>query len=561
MTRPAAVSRIEGDPARWCVGWCPVRIATEAVVWRPVSRDGSTWRWDGRAWVRDERLPRGVQPWEHRHGPGDDGGDVFELPAHGADVPSPDSRPRGVVAPLVQLGAELPPVEGEDSQGDASTGAALDATPANEGHAPAADEPVAAVEHQAEPVAAVPYVPPQSVPYVPPRAPARPRYAPREPLPDDARTVREALRDPLQLARALGFCEGRAGWGKGATWRTIAGGVQVLCPAHQERSPSCSITRGDDGTVRVRCFGCDLAGDALHLVAAVHGLDVRAHFRHVLGAAADIAGVRLDDASRRAATPPPRRVPPPAPPPPVDAVSPDAFAELARVLFEACSLDAPDAGDVRAYLDGRGILGGALADGWGALPSSLRAQGDVRARIVASVGVEVWERSGLAHPCDGDRFAYGSTHRVCIPWRDVDGRITWLQRRAPGTVDGPRYVAPRGVEPSAPYGAAQLAALDSDAPVAVVEGAVDALALRAALAVDGRAVAVLAVPGVAGWRRGWSALVHGRAVAVASDDDAAGDRFAAQLGAELAGVATAVERWRPVEGKDWSEAWQRRRTG
>lgn len=575
----ATAAHVEGDPAGWCAGWCPVRLATEALAWRPLTRERRGWRsWrsDGRGgWVASDALPRGFDPWEHRHGPVDVEGpeysrEVFEVPAKGDDV---------------EAAAELPPVEGEDApQGDgAELGAErveaaehhdpapaelapLDGPDPSRG-APGDGEQLGAVEATPNPAPSAPlaaYVPPRSIPSPswPSRPQGRPRPVMRAELPDDARAVREALRDPEQLARALELCEGRCGWGKGATWCRVAGGVLVQCPAHGDRSPSCSITRGPDGTVRVRCFGCDLAGDVFHLVAAVHGLDVRHNFADVLGAAARIAGVYIEAPGARRAAPssPPRRAPPPPPPEEPDGLDVDTFAELARVLFDACPLDGPDAGDVRAYLDARRILEDARRDAWGALPSTERGRGDVRARIIAAVGLDAWTRSGLAHPRDLDRWCWGSTHRLVIPWRDVDGRVTWLQRRAVADVKGPRYVAPRGLEPSAPFGAEQLGALPLDAPVAVVEGAVDALSLRAAVALDGGSVAVLAAPGVQGWRKPWCALLHGRPVALAPDNDAAGDRFAAELGAELARVALKVERWRPAGGaKDWSEAWNTER--
>lgn len=586
------------DVETWADGWCPVRDDTEALTWRPVTREARglrTWVRDtaAGAWVSDEALPRGVRPWAHRHGPVDTvprPAPVFELPAKGDDVPALDAPDPGRWAfdPAALRG----PIEGEDARRAAVTSSApapgpfvqpsdgdpIDAPPAE--HAPdahqlgaelAADDGPAgdpsrgapddapAAEH-----APAPFVPWQSAPFpalTSSRGPGR-RYAPREPLPDDAAAVRRALVEPEAVAAALGLCEGVQGWGRGAGWTRIAGGVLVQCPAHGDRTPSCSVTRGPDGTLRVRCFGCDLAGDALHLVAAVYGLDARAHFVRVLEHAAHLAGVRLSTPGDRAPVAPPPRKPAPTPDPAPSnaALAPDVFAALVRALLAAAPLDGPHAADVRAYLDARGILDAARADGWGALPSGMVAQGDVRARIVAAVGVETWEASGLAHPRDPLMFAWGSSHRVVIPWREVDGSPTWLQRRAVGRFDGPRYVAPAGTSPAAPYGAHQLAAVPLDAPAALVEGAVDALALRAACEVDGSPFAVLGLPGVKGWRRPWGALLAGRPVAIALDGDAAGNAAADVIARELAGLASNVNRWRPAGGaKDWGEAWEQRK--
>ena len=62
----------------------------------------------------------------------------------------------------------------------------------------------------------------------------------------------------------------------------------ACCPAHDESNPSCSVTIGPDGTLRWRCFGCSAGGNALHLVAVVHGLDIKRDFPRVLRAAAEI---------------------------------------------------------------------------------------------------------------------------------------------------------------------------------------------------------------------------------------------------------------------------------
>ena len=49
------------------------------------------------------------------------------------------------------------------------------------------------------------------------------------------------------LARLIGVKETANGW-------------QSLCPAHEDRNPSLSITRGDDGRVLLKCFtGCTVA--------------------------------------------------------------------------------------------------------------------------------------------------------------------------------------------------------------------------------------------------------------------------------------------------------------
>src|SRR5262245_24961753 len=78
--------------------------------------------------------------------------------------------------------------------------------------------------------------------------------------------VKRALDDPRGLCERLGLAE-RA--------RNQRGGVTILCPWHAEKTPSCSVRVGKQGTIMVRCHACGASGDALSLVAVARGLDVR----------------------------------------------------------------------------------------------------------------------------------------------------------------------------------------------------------------------------------------------------------------------------------------------
>lgn len=106
---------------------------------------------------------------------------------------------------------------------------------------------------------------------------------------DVAFELRRRLADPVRLVEALGLTE-RA--------QRQARGLHILCPWHAERSPSCSVLEGEDGTVRVHCFGCDKSGNALHLIAARWGWNMMGDFPRVLEEAARMAGVRLEDLRR-----------------------------------------------------------------------------------------------------------------------------------------------------------------------------------------------------------------------------------------------------------------------
>ena len=101
----------------------------------------------------------------------------------------------------------------------------------------------------------------------------------------DVAELRKRLTDPRHLCASLGLLDGYK------PGRQAGGGLLIRCPAHGERHPSCSVRRGRDGTIQVRCFSCDFGGDALSLVAAARGLDPRRQFGAVLSEAARLAGL------------------------------------------------------------------------------------------------------------------------------------------------------------------------------------------------------------------------------------------------------------------------------
>jgi len=127
-------------------------------------------------------------------------------------------------------------------------------------------------------------------------------------LTDHAREVRSLLADPGRLCAGLGLDRGAL---------RQASGLLICCPVHGDRNPSCSVTNGPDGTIRVKCFACDWRGDALHLIGAVRGLDTHLadQFREIMAEGATIGGDhRLADEILDGRPMPDRpRVPPPAP--------------------------------------------------------------------------------------------------------------------------------------------------------------------------------------------------------------------------------------------------------
>lgn len=376
-------------------------------------------------------------------------------------------------------------------------------------------------------------------------------------LPDDAAEVRAALCDPRGLCDALGLLEGPRSWSRQAR------GLLVRCPWHEERTPSCSVFVGGDGTVAVKCHGCGASGDALSLVAAVRGLDLRADFGAVLEEAAYLAGVRVSLPSTGYVA-----RPAPAPRPAPDTLGADAFGELADALLELCPVEGE--ADAWSYLRRRGIAELARAERWAALPSSATGRAQVRDALVTRFGPDAWLRSGLAH-ADGPKageWLFGE-HRLVIPWRavGVQGAVVTLQRRllrAPSSPSEPRYIVPRGRAASVPYGAdLALEELGEGMELCIVEGAADTLAMRVLAARAGLCRATVGLAGVEHWRRCAKALcgaVRGCVAVLALDADAAGERHVAELAEELTKAgAVRVLRSKPVEGKDWCDVLEKTR--
>ena len=68
---------------------------------------------------------------------------------------------------------------------------------------------------------------------------------------DHKKELRHALTDVHRVIRALGLEKGA---------QRQATGLTICCPWHKENTPSCSVTLGKDGTIRLRCFGCQATG-------------------------------------------------------------------------------------------------------------------------------------------------------------------------------------------------------------------------------------------------------------------------------------------------------------
>lgn len=273
------------------------------------------------------------------------------------------------------------------------------------------------------------------------------------PSTDHAREIRNALADPRFVCERLGLLSDRR------KVQRQAGGFIVACPHHG--GVSCSVTRGRDGTVRYRCFGCGESGDVLSLVGAVRGLSTRRDFRKVLLEAAEIAGewaiVYELESGKRDET----RSPVAAPPTPDEPPREYPSASDVECLWSQCRPTSDD-DEVGSWLVSRG-LDAALVDA-----------GDLARALPKDVG-------SLPHFARYHGRSWVNTgHRLIVPMRDASGEMRSV--RAGRVVDGetPKRLPPSGHKASElvmadELGAAMLAGRFQPAEVMIVEGEPDFL--------------------------------------------------------------------------------------
>lgn len=231
---------------------------------------------------------------------------------------------------------------------------------------------------------------------------------------DHAREIRLALKDPHRLCSALGLLQHK---------HTRAGrNYVVCCPVHGDRTPSCSVRIAQDGTVAVKCFGCDLAGDALHLVAAVHSLDLSANFKEVLLAAAEIAGLHtvIDEINGKA--PYQKRELPPVQELPPERSYPPA-GEVRELWTGACSVE--NESSVKRQLETR------------ALPPHDVARLELARAITANQPLPRW----ATYQGNTWRFA---GYRLIVPMFDPDGEMRSVRAWRVEDSDGPKRLPPAG---------------------------------------------------------------------------------------------------------------------
>lgn len=371
------------------------------------------------------------------------------------------------------------------------------------------------------------------------------------PVDNDALDIKRRLVSPALVASLLGLDAEAAEVSRRR--RRASARVLVRCPGHGERTASCSLTVGPDGTLRVFCLArrkeC-LHGDVFTLIAAVYRCP--GDFRATLNHARALLGIEGVPMGQR---PPPPVVPPPTLPPRLD----DAiFAAMVDPLLAAWPVAADP--EAVAYLGARrGILAEAIADGWGCLPPSWH-QRPILDALRDEWGDDTLAAAGLC-PFDLDtdepiltRFQQSGA-RLLIPWRSAEGALLTIERRRldDGGKGRPRYVATGGRSPCSLYGAERVAG--GAGPLAIVEGAADVLARRALLAATGRPLErVVGLPGAGVWRADLLPPLPPRSlIYAATDADATGDGVAEAIGRDASAAGHIPIRKRP-RAKDWGKA-------
>ncbi|HEY8393343.1 MAG TPA: DNA primase [Thermaerobacter sp.] len=194
-----------------------------------------------------------------------------------------------------------------------------------------------------------------------------------------------------------------------------------LCPFHQERTPSFTVSPDKQ---MFYCFGCQTGGDVFTFLMKREGWS----FPEAVAELARRAGVALPE---RPASPEDRR-------------RRDEREQLLRVLELAADfyrhvLRSPAGEPARAYLASRGIdevtierFGlGYAPDRWDALLQAMSRRG---------VPVGLLERAGLVQRRAGGQGYYDRfRHRVMFPIRDPRGRVVGFGGRALGEAE-PKYL-------------------------------------------------------------------------------------------------------------------------
>jgi hypothetical protein len=201
-------------------------------------------------------------------------------------------------------------------------------------------------------------------------------------------------------------------------------GLIIRCPAHPDKTPSCGITPGEDGTLRAKCHACGWSADALGMIAHADGLDTHSadDFREIMAHGAEIGGdLMLADEIRNGRPVAERKpVPLPSPEPPRE------YPDQSEVR-DLWSLAAPIASDANAS----GLLRSRSID-----PNAATERALLRV-IGPSQPLPGWATYGGASWRD-------SGHRVIARVVDCNGAVRSVRSWQVDGKTGPKRLPPTG---------------------------------------------------------------------------------------------------------------------
>lgn len=333
-----------------------------------------------------------------------------------------------------------------------------------------------------------------------------------------ARSVKSQVTDPQRVWTELGLAAGPG------TWKRQPRGGMGRCPAHEDKTPSCSVQVRDSVLVW-NCFSCSAGGDLLAAYAARHGLSTRRDFRDVIAGVASLFNVIsvIDALDGRAAEQPravaPVRVATPAkeerryPPQP----------EVDAVLASTVDVAADD--QASAMLNGRGL-------------DVARVDDDRLARVVPpTTQLPSWARFA-------GRSWLESGHRVVLPVVDAEGNVRSLRAWRVRDDESPKRLMPGGHRASGlvladAFAVAMLRGTWTPTKVIIVEGEPDFLA--ACSHAWGHVLAARLGIFSGSWTDELAEKVpSGAEVAIWTDDDRAGEDYAKTIASSLVGRCRVV---------------------
>ena len=342
--------------------------------------------------------------------------------------------------------------------------------------------------------------------------------------------------EPEELKRRLTDAEGILSQLK-IPFIKEAQGYKIKCPVHEEKTPSCSIKLGSDGTLSIKCFGCGFGGNVLHLIAASAHLDIKTDFPKVKTLAIELSAKTKALPSQQQENIQK----------PISKFSPKHYHLLATYLMEHYPASKDE--EATAYLEKRGME--FMAHRWGCLPKQKADLARLRNQIVHNLGTSAWYQSALAYP--GNQLISWPTHRLLIPWTNPQGQIEALQRRTiePTEENGPKYVFPSTRFVPAvthPFCRDWSSLKHEDEPIAICEGVFDAVSFERIYHIP-----ALGLPGVQSEIQGLAPLLKNRYVVLALDNDAAGNMKTKVLASFLKKVGVKEIRIATPKHKDFNE--------